>query len=82
MGTGGFVSRDSVGLPLTSGISANRYVYGNANPLAYNDPSGHNPLAMLFAAVPLAEILPPVAAAAAIVIEACLDCKSSKRRLS
>ncbi|WP_416211302.1 RHS repeat-associated core domain-containing protein [Frankia sp. Cas3] len=40
-GTGGFVSRDSVGLPLTSGISANRYVYGNANPLAFNDPSGH-----------------------------------------
>ncbi|WP_322780540.1 RHS repeat-associated core domain-containing protein [Frankia sp. Cas4] len=40
-GTGGFVSRDSVGLPLTSGISANRYVYGNANPLASNDPSGH-----------------------------------------
>ncbi|WP_322780541.1 RHS repeat-associated core domain-containing protein, partial [Frankia sp. Cas4] len=40
-GTGGFVSRDSVGLALTSGISANRYVYGNANPLAYNDPSGH-----------------------------------------
>ncbi|WP_322760799.1 RHS repeat-associated core domain-containing protein [Frankia sp. Cr2] len=41
-GTGGFVSRDSAGLPLTSGISANRYVYGNANPLAFNDPSGHS----------------------------------------
>ncbi len=38
---GRFISRDSAGLPLTSGIAANRYVYGNANPLAFNDPSGH-----------------------------------------
>ncbi|WP_445548826.1 RHS repeat-associated core domain-containing protein, partial [Frankia sp. CiP1_Cm_nod2] len=40
--TGGFISRDSAQLPLTSAVSANRYTYANANPLTYSDPSGHN----------------------------------------
>ena len=39
-GTGGFASRDSYDVPFGGSASANRYLYGNANPLTYNDSSG------------------------------------------
>ncbi len=64
--TGGFVSRDSIDLPVSGSAGGSRYLYADANPLVFNDPSGHSPLALLL--VPLAEILPPVAAATAIVV--------------
>ncbi|WP_255354380.1 polymorphic toxin-type HINT domain-containing protein, partial [Frankia sp. ACN1ag] len=41
-GTGSFISRDSADLALTSAVSANRYVYAGANPLAYNDLTGRS----------------------------------------
>ncbi|WP_285778453.1 polymorphic toxin-type HINT domain-containing protein [Microtetraspora sp. NBRC 13810] len=40
-GTGGFASRDDWTLPPSPSVQANRYTYGNANPLGYIDPSGH-----------------------------------------
>ncbi len=40
-GTGSFASRDTADVPFTGAASANRYLYGNANPLAYNDPTGY-----------------------------------------
>ncbi|WP_456095351.1 polymorphic toxin-type HINT domain-containing protein [Parafrankia elaeagni] len=43
-GTGGFASRDPADLPFTGSASTNRYLYANANPLAYNDLSGYGPI--------------------------------------
>ncbi|WP_261574215.1 DNRLRE domain-containing protein [Frankia gtarii] len=40
-GTGSFASRDTADVPFTGAASANRYLYANANPLAYNDPTGY-----------------------------------------
>ncbi|MET9243032.1 polymorphic toxin-type HINT domain-containing protein [Nonomuraea sp. NPDC003709] len=42
-GTGAFTSRDDWTLPSSPSAQANRYIYGNANPLAYQDPTGHAP---------------------------------------
>ncbi|MER5645593.1 polymorphic toxin-type HINT domain-containing protein [Streptosporangium sp. NPDC002524] len=42
-GTGTFTSRDDWTLNPTPSIQANRYTYGNGNPLVNLDPSGHAP---------------------------------------
>ncbi|WP_433517715.1 polymorphic toxin-type HINT domain-containing protein [Nonomuraea sp. CA-143628] len=42
-GTGSFASRDTWTLPPWPSVQANRYTYGNANPLANSDPTGHGP---------------------------------------
>ncbi|MEV0148423.1 MULTISPECIES: RHS repeat-associated core domain-containing protein [unclassified Nonomuraea] len=43
-GTGTFASRDTVSLIPDPSVRGNRYTYGNANPLAHSDPSGHSPV--------------------------------------
>ncbi|MGW4692193.1 LamG-like jellyroll fold domain-containing protein [Kitasatospora cineracea] len=40
--TGTFTSRDTVDLGPSPSVNANRYTYGNNNPLANQDPSGHS----------------------------------------
>ncbi len=40
-GSGTFASRDSIGLPFSPSISANRYSYVLGSPLNYFDPDGH-----------------------------------------
>ncbi|WP_275041015.1 DNRLRE domain-containing protein [Nocardiopsis valliformis] len=40
-GTGRFASRDTVTLEPFPSVQANRFTYGNANPVRYTDPSGH-----------------------------------------
>lgn len=42
-GTSTFTSRDDWTLPATPSVQANRYTYGNASPLNYGDPNGHEP---------------------------------------
>ncbi|MGW3353761.1 RHS repeat-associated core domain-containing protein [Nonomuraea rubra] len=42
-GTGAFTSRDDWTLPASPSVQANRYTYGNANPLIYRDLNGHEP---------------------------------------
>ncbi|WP_162890457.1 DNRLRE domain-containing protein [Streptomyces olivoreticuli] len=42
-GTGSFTSRDSYALDPTPSVEANRYTYGNADPLNHTDPTGHWP---------------------------------------
>ncbi|MEV4181626.1 LamG-like jellyroll fold domain-containing protein [Streptosporangium canum] len=42
-GTGAFVSRDDWDLTPPPSVRANRYTYGNADPLTNSDPSGHDP---------------------------------------
>jgi RHS repeat-associated protein len=42
-GTGSFASRDDWTLAPSPSVQANRYTYGNANPLRYVDPTGHAP---------------------------------------
>ncbi|MEV4081146.1 deaminase domain-containing protein [Nonomuraea fuscirosea] len=42
-GTGAFTSRDNWTLPASPSVQANRYTYGNAAPLVYQDPTGHAP---------------------------------------
>ncbi|MFC8450244.1 LamG-like jellyroll fold domain-containing protein [Kitasatospora sp. NPDC057223] len=39
----GFTSRDTANLAPTTSADANRYAYGNADPVGNADPSGHNP---------------------------------------
>lgn len=41
--TGGFASRDSLTVEPVGSVQANRYSYGNAEPLGNTDPSGHCP---------------------------------------
>ncbi|WP_181871399.1 LamG-like jellyroll fold domain-containing protein [Sphaerisporangium album] len=41
-GTATFTSRDTWTLNADPSVRANRYTYGNANPLVYTDPSGHD----------------------------------------
>ena len=40
-GTGSFASRDDRTLAPSPSVQANRYTYGNANPLRHVDPTGH-----------------------------------------
>ncbi len=40
-GSGRFASRDTMTLEPNPSVQANRYTYGNANPVLYADPSGH-----------------------------------------
>jgi RHS repeat-associated protein len=40
-GTGSFVSRDTWQLNPQPSVQANRYTYGNADPLTHTDPTGH-----------------------------------------
>ncbi|TMR22623.1 hypothetical protein ETD86_10830 [Nonomuraea turkmeniaca] len=42
-GTGTFTNRDDWTLPASPSVQANRYTYGNANPLVHRDPNGHEP---------------------------------------
>jgi RHS repeat-associated protein len=46
-GSGTFTSRDRAEVPFTSTASANRFTYGNNNPLRFNDPTGRNGAAVL-----------------------------------
>jgi RHS repeat-associated protein len=45
-GTGTFLTPDPAAPPITDATGANPYLYANANPASYNDPTGHfgNPL--------------------------------------
>ncbi|MCK9930394.1 DUF6531 domain-containing protein [Frankia sp. Mgl5] len=56
-GTGTFISRDPMDVPFAGSVTANRYTYANANPLAYNDPTGSCPFCVVFAAPLLAQVV-------------------------
>ena len=49
--SGSFISKDSYAGNIRSILSANRYTYGENNPLGYADPSGHSVLSKLKSAV-------------------------------
>ncbi|GLY49816.1 hypothetical protein Lesp01_34720 [Lentzea sp. NBRC 102530] len=38
---GGFTSRDDIALPTSPSVGANRFVYGNGDPIGNHDPDGH-----------------------------------------
>ncbi|MCK9903998.1 DUF6531 domain-containing protein [Frankia sp. Cpl3] len=50
-GTSTFISRDPADLPFSGAASTNRYLYAAANPLTYNDPTGHFPGVLVAALV-------------------------------
>ncbi|MGC5032775.1 RHS repeat-associated core domain-containing protein [Micromonospora sp. DT229] len=52
--TGSFVSRDTMTLTPNPVAQANRYGYGNASPVNFTDPDGHNPIAVPLVGVALA----------------------------
>ncbi|MFJ9554106.1 DNRLRE domain-containing protein [Nocardiopsis sp. NPDC101807] len=47
--TGRFASRDTVAIEPSPSVQANRYTYGNANPVSNTDPTGHFAFAIPFA---------------------------------
>ena len=49
--TGSFISKDSYAGNIRNILSANRYTYGENNPLGYADPSGHSVLSKIRSAV-------------------------------
>ena len=49
--TGSFISKDSYAGNIRNILSANRYTYGENNPLGYADPSGHSVLSKIKSAV-------------------------------
>ena len=49
--TGSFISKDSYAGNIRSILRANRYTYGENNPLGYADPSGHSVLSKIKSAV-------------------------------
>ena len=48
---GSFISKDSYAGNIRNILSANRYTYGENNPLGYADPSGHSVLSKIKSAV-------------------------------